>query len=78
MGVHFDLYELEPENRWNVNIASLRASLKPNTKAILVNNPSNPCGSCWSREHMLEILDVANEFKIPIVSDEVYHGLSYD
>jgi tyrosine aminotransferase len=78
MGIEFDLYDLEPENRWNVNLESLRSVLKPNTKAILVNNPSNPCGSCWSREHMLEIIAIADEFKIPIISDEVYHGLSYD
>ncbi len=72
------MYDLEPENRWNINITSLKAALKPNTKAIMVNNPSNPCGSCWAKEHMLEIVVVADQYKIPIISDEVYHGLSYD
>lgn len=43
-----------------------------------MNNPSNPCGSSWSKEHMLEIIEIANEFKIPLICDEVYYGLSYN
>jgi tyrosine aminotransferase len=43
-----------------------------------VNNPSNPCGSCFTKKHCLEILEVANELKIPIIADEVYYGLAYD
>lgn len=48
------------------------------TKAILVNNPSNPCGSVWSKAHMDEIIEFSTKHKIPIVSDEIYYGLSYD
>lgn len=47
------------------------------TKAILVNNPSNPCGTCFSKEHCLDIIKVADELKIPIIADEVYYGLVY-
>jgi tyrosine aminotransferase len=43
-----------------------------------VNNPSNPCGSCFTRKHQLEILAVANEYKVPIIADEVYYGLVYE
>lgn len=49
-----------------------------NTKAILVNNPSNPCGSCFTKEHQLAIIAVANEAKVPIIADEVYYGLVYE
>lgn len=56
----------------------LKLQIKPNTKAILVNNPSNPCGSCFTKEHMMDILAIADEYRIPIISDEVYYGLSYD
>lgn len=67
-----------PEQNWDVDLESLKAQIKPNTKAILVNNPSNPCGSCFTKEHMLEILAIADEYRIPIISDEVYYGLSYN
>lgn len=56
----------------------LESQIKPDTKCILVNNPSNPCGSCFTMEHMLEILAIADKHKIPIISDEVYYGLSYN
>lgn len=56
----------------------LRALVDENTKAILVNNPSNPCGSVFSKKHQLEIIEFANEYKIPIIADEVYYGLVYE
>jgi tyrosine aminotransferase len=56
----------------------LRSLFDEKTKALLVNNPSNPCGTCFSKKHQLEIFEVANEFKVPIIADEVYYGLVYE
>lgn len=78
LGVEMDTYKLDPERSWEIDLNDLKSKITSRTKAILVNNPSNPCGSCFTKEHMEEILAVAEEFKIPIISDEVYYGLSYD
>jgi tyrosine aminotransferase len=78
LGVTWGHYDLIPEKNWEVDLESMRAAIKPNTKAILVNNPSNPCGSCFTKDHMLEILKIADEHRIPMICDEVYYGLSYD
>jgi tyrosine aminotransferase len=43
-----------------------------NTVAILVNNPSNPCSSVYSKQHLLDIIKLAEEYKLPIIADEVY------
>jgi len=67
-----------PEKNWDIDLADLRSKITEKTSAILINNPSNPCGSCFTREHLEEILAIADEYKIPIISDEVYYGLSYD
>ena len=56
----------------------MKSLIDGKTRAILVNNPSNPCGSVFTKEHQLEIIKVAHEYKIPIISDEVYYGLVYD
>jgi len=78
LGVEWDHYNLMPEEGWKIDLEHLKSQITPKTRAILINNPSNPCGSCFTAEHIQEILAVAEEFKIPIISDEVYYGLSYD
>ena len=50
---------MNPDKGWEIDLDNLKAQIKPETKAILVNNPSNPCGSCFTKEHMEEILKVA-------------------
>ena len=42
------------------------------TAAILINNPSNPCGSVFSVKHIREILAVAERNKVPVIADEIY------
>jgi aspartate/methionine/tyrosine aminotransferase len=44
------------------------------TKAIIINSPMNPTGNQLSPEVMKELV----EFNIPIISDEIYHGLVYE
>ena len=41
----------------------------------MVINPSNPCGSVFPKEHQLEIIKLAQEYKIPLIADEVYFGI---
>ncbi|MCX5854702.1 MAG: aminotransferase class I/II-fold pyridoxal phosphate-dependent enzyme, partial [Deltaproteobacteria bacterium] len=46
----------------------------PCTKAIMINSPSNPTGNLLSAERMSKIASLG----IPIISDEIYHGLVYE
>lgn len=55
----------------------LESLIDSKTSTIIVNTPSNPCGSVYSREHLLEILDVAERHHLPIVSDDVYAGFTF-
>ncbi len=43
-----------------------------NTAAVLVNNPSNPCGSNFSLEHVNDVLAVLERLRVPLISDEVW------
>lgn len=49
-----------------------------NTKAILINNPSNPCGSNFSAEHLLQIAAVARKHRLLIIADEIYGRCVFD
>jgi aspartate aminotransferase len=62
-------FALEPE--------TVRQCLSPNTKAILINSPSNPSGHVMSPENLQGLAAIAEERGIPIVSDEIYQGLIY-
>ena len=53
----------------------LERQIDDNTAAVFLNNPSNPCGSVYSRQHLLDILAVAERHRLPIISDEIYDGM---
>ena len=55
-----------------MDLEDLEKQIDENTAAILVTNPSNPCGSVFSRQHITDILAVAERHKKPIIADEVY------
>ncbi|CAE8703424.1 unnamed protein product, partial [Polarella glacialis] len=69
-GVEVRYYDLLPEVGWQVDVASLAKLADENTCAILINNPSNPCGAVYTREHLVEIMASAEELGIPVIADE--------
>jgi len=76
-GVEPRYYDLLPDQGWEVDIAALEKLADENTCAILVNNPSNPCGAVYSKAHLTKILACAEELKLPVVADEVYTNMTF-
>lgn len=70
-------YNLDPANGWNVDLKHMESLIDGKTRAIIVNNPGNPCGSVFSEDHILEILDIAERHKLPIIADEVYEFFTF-
>ena len=56
----------------------LAAAITPKTKALILNNPSNPTGMVYSKEELAAIARVCVEKDIYVISDEIYYGLLYD
>jgi len=52
----------------------IREKISPRTMGIMINSPSNPTGNLLSTERMAEIAS----YGIPVISDEIYHGLVYE
>lgn len=63
-------FKLSPEE--------FKAAITPRTKAIVLNSPSNPTGSVYTREELQGLADIAVEHGILVVSDEIYEKLIYD
>lgn len=71
-------YRLDPDRQWEIDLKDLECKINKRTKAILVNNPSNPCGSCYSRKHVKEICDLAYKYRLPILADEIYANMIFE
>lgn len=70
-------YRLKPEQGWEVDLEHLESLIDSRTVGICVNNPSNPCGSVYSKEHLEAILEVAERHHLPIITDEIYGDLTW-
>jgi aspartate aminotransferase len=57
---------------------ALEQAITPKTKAVLINSPSNPTGSAYTRKELETLADVALRRKILIISDEIYERIVYD
>jgi tyrosine aminotransferase len=71
-------YRLSAERNWEVDLQHLESLINERTRLIIVINPSNPCGSVYSREHLHEIAQVAKRHRLPLLSDEVYEKITFD
>lgn len=72
LGIEVRQYDLLPEKSWEIDLDHLESLIDSNTRAVIVCNPSNPCGSVYSREHLLEILQTMERKRVPIIADEIY------
>lgn len=71
-GTEIRSYNLLPEKDWQVDLNQMEQQIDENTAAIVLTNPNNPCGSVFSSNHILQIIDVAERYRIPIIADEIY------
>ncbi|MBO5654204.1 MAG: aminotransferase class I/II-fold pyridoxal phosphate-dependent enzyme [Candidatus Methanomethylophilaceae archaeon] len=60
------------------DLEDIKSKITPATKAIIVNNPSNPTGSILNEETFKGLLDIAEDNDLTIVSDEVYDSFIYE
>jgi alanine-synthesizing transaminase len=73
-------YELDPSNQWFPDMDDLRKKVRynPNIVGILVINPDNPTGMVYPKEVLLEMVDIAREFGLFLVFDEIYCNIKYN
>lgn len=76
-GVKSKFYKLDPDKQWEVDLEHLESQMDERTKAIVINNPSNPCGANYSKEHLEDILKLAERKKVAILADEIYGDMVF-
>ncbi|XP_053474570.1 kynurenine--oxoglutarate transaminase 1-like isoform X1 [Ictalurus furcatus] len=63
---------------WVLCSEELTSKFNSHTKAIIINNPSNPLGKVFQREELQMIADLCIKHDVICISDEVYEWLTYD
>lgn len=73
-------YALDSENNWYPDLDDLYLKVKynPNIVGILIINPDNPTGMVYPPEYLERIVEIAKEFDLFIISDEVYGNIIYN
>lgn len=66
------------DTAFRVDPSLVRAAITSKTKAILISYPSNPTGATANRELLEEIVRIAEENDLYIITDEIYDRLTYD
>jgi len=71
-------YETVEEEGWQPNVDDLRSKISEKTRGIAIINPNNPCGALYEEKVVKQILDLAGEHDIPVLSDEIYDQIIYE
>lgn len=78
LGIEPRFYYLQEEKSWEPDLSDIEAKIDENTKAIVLINPNNPTGSIYSKEVLLEIVNLARRHDLVILSDEIYDQFILD
>ena len=68
---------LKEENDFRMNPEDVREKITEKTRLIIINSPHNPTGSVMNKEEILQIAEIAEEYDIYLLSDEVYSKVTY-
>ena len=72
------MIETKEENGFKVTPEDLKKAATPRTKALVLNSPSNPTGSAYTKKELEKIAEMAISQKFFVISDEIYEKIVYD
>jgi len=75
-GVPIELSTYEEEN-FQINPQRLESLITKKTKAVIINTPNNPTGSCQTKQTMEAIAEVAKRHDILVIADDIYTAYSF-
>ena len=65
------------EEGWEPSPERVKAAIRPNTKAIVLSYPSNPTGKIMDKARFKEIVGIADDRGLTVISDEIYNDYAY-
>ncbi len=71
-------YRMIEEEDWRPDIDMIRKRITNRTKAMVLINPNNPTGAVYDKKDVKAMGDLAAEYDIPLISDEIYDKIVFD
>ncbi|MFX0117658.1 MAG: aminotransferase class I/II-fold pyridoxal phosphate-dependent enzyme, partial [Candidatus Hodarchaeota archaeon] len=73
-------YSCREEIDWNPDIDALSRSLEsqPDTRAIILINPNSPTGAVYSEQTLKELVNLAGQYNLTMITNEIYDAISFD
>ncbi|OGV61217.1 MAG: hypothetical protein A2283_07095 [Lentisphaerae bacterium RIFOXYA12_FULL_48_11] len=68
---------LKPENEFRMSPADIRSRITDKTRLIIINSPQNPTGAVMTQAELDEVFEIAREFDVYVLSDEIYARMVY-
>ena len=70
--------QTDPKRGFDLDVEAIRSAVTDRTRAIILNSPCNPTGAVASREALDALAQVAKEFDLAVLADEVYKHILFD
>ena len=77
-GANFTLVDALAEDGFEPKASAIRAALRDDTKAVLINSPNNPTCAIYGRKTLENIAELCKERDLWLISDEVYWSMASD
>ena len=71
-------YACDESNDWQPDIADIESKITERTRGLVIINPNNPTGAVYSRETLIELVNIAERNNLVIFADEIYDRILYD
>jgi aspartate aminotransferase len=78
LGAKITLLACPAEQDYKLTPAQLEAAIKPTTKLLLFNNPSNPTGMVYTPDEVKALADVLVKHPLWVLSDDIYNRMIFD
>ena len=71
-------YLCDEQADWFPDITDIESKVNNNTRALVIINPNNPTGSVYSREILMQLIDLCRKHDLILFADEIYSKIVYD
>jgi alanine-synthesizing transaminase len=78
IGARAVFYRTDPTRGWLPDLDHVRSLITPATRALVAIDPNNPTGAVYPPDVRRALVDLAEEYGVPLLADEVYADLAFD